>query len=55
MKVCEICGEEIETRDGENRCEDCEREELRRSTRKKARREREVILIDCDLDKTYLP
>jgi len=24
MKVCEICGNEIDTRDGENRCARCE-------------------------------
>lgn len=26
MKVCETCGDEIYTKDGENRCETCERE-----------------------------
>ena len=25
MKVCEVCGDEISTRDGENRCRQCER------------------------------
>lgn len=35
MKVCEKCGEEIGTKDGENRCEPCE-EAVSRAKRTKA-------------------
>lgn len=35
MKVCEKCGEEIGTKDGENRCEPCE-EAVSRAKRAKA-------------------
>lgn len=38
MKVCEICGEEISTRDGENRCQQCEEADSKKEIRKARRR-----------------
>ena len=35
MKVCEICGKEIYTRDAENRCQDCEDIEAAKAERKR--------------------
>lgn len=35
MKVCEICGEEIATRDGENRCQACEEHEEKKAAVRK--------------------
>lgn len=32
MKVCEKCGDEIFTKDGENRCKDCEKKKRKKST-----------------------
>jgi DNA-directed RNA polymerase subunit RPC12/RpoP len=40
MKVCQRCGAEIDTKDGENLCQDCER---RRISRKKAAQRRREI------------
>lgn len=56
MKVCEICGEEIDgTRDGENRCQACEEAEAQskndRAAKNKKRRERDQVLRDCGLVK----
>lgn len=60
MKVCEVCGEEIFTRDGENRCQQCEetdvaiRTEKVEAQRKKAnrqRRERAQVMRDLGLVK----
>ena len=34
MKFCEVCGEEIYTRDGENRCQGCENMEEKKSAKK---------------------
>ena len=53
-KVCEICGDEIATRDGENRCDGCEmneRSKAKRAAANKRRRERESVLRDCGLVK----
>ena len=52
MKVCEVCGEEISTRDGDNRCQACE--DATASKRRKARqqrKERDQVLRDCGLVK----
>lgn len=52
MKVCEKCGEEIFTKDGDNQCQACE--EGRRQKNAKARlsrRTREAILRSCGLVK----
>ena len=39
MKVCEVCEQEISTKDGDNRCAECERKAKRR---KAARVRRDV-------------
>jgi uncharacterized Zn finger protein (UPF0148 family) len=49
MKVCEKCGEEIFTKDGENRCQKCEENRKKKSSLSK--REREKVLRDCGLVK----
>lgn len=38
MKVCELCGDEIFTRDGENRCKTCEVHDSPKPPEKKRRR-----------------
>jgi hypothetical protein len=53
MKVCEKCGEEIDTRDGDNMCQDCE-EGTKKAKRDKARlsrKAREEALRSCGLVK----
>ena len=32
MKICEKCGDEIFTKDGENRCKDCEKKKRKKNT-----------------------
>ena len=54
MKVCEICGVEISTRDGENRCQKCESLDLsakRRAKANRARRERDQVMRGLGLVK----
>ena len=51
MKFCNACGDEIETRDGDNRCARCERTDGNRKKRRQARREREAALRSCGLVK----
>ena len=59
MKVCETCGSEISTRDGENQCSICERiETMKAETRKAAnkraslrRRERDDVMSSLGLTK----
>jgi hypothetical protein len=51
MKVCEVCGEEISTRDGENRCDDCDKKSRTSAKRKASRRERESIMRSLGLVK----
>ena len=52
MKVCETCGEEIATRDGDNECRACEdAAEKKRVRRRKARRERDDALRSLGLVK----
>lgn len=53
MKVCQTCGEEIYTRDGDNRCRTCEEETSRK---KKAearlkRKERDDVMRSLGLKK----
>jgi uncharacterized Zn finger protein (UPF0148 family) len=53
MKVCEKCGEEIYTKDGENMCQQCE-EGIKKAKRDKARlsrKAREEALRSCGLVK----
>jgi len=55
MKVCEVCGQEIDGGDYENRCRDCEEHEAatkaKRAARSLARRERDAIMESCGLIK----
>jgi len=55
MKFCEVCGVEIDTRDGENRCSACEDRErdtrVAKAKRGSMRRAREQALRDCGLVK----
>jgi len=53
MKVCEACGEEIWTKDGENRCVACEDREGKNPRKRGglSRRDREAILRSCGLVK----
>lgn len=51
MKVCEICGEEIGGRDGDNTCTSCEAKELTKANRRKLRRMRDQVMRDCGLVK----
>ena len=46
MKVCENCGREISTKDGENTCSQCtelEGTSVKRVSRKRAKKERESV------------
>lgn len=38
MKVCELCGDEIFTRDGENRCQACDTDDHPKPKEKRRRR-----------------
>lgn len=54
MKVCEVCGEEIFTKDGENSCETCEGQVKRAAARARqnvARKERDAVLKSLGLKK----
>jgi len=51
MKVCEICGEEVGTKDGDNVCSSCESKQLQKASRRRQRREREEVLRDIGLVK----
>ena len=53
MKFCNICGEEIDTRDGYNFCDECEQAELVtvRGKRRQAKKAREAALESLGLVK----
>lgn len=52
MKVCSRCGEEIDTKDGENTCPDgCKRKKGQFKKTKLSRKVRESILSDLGLVK----
>lgn len=54
MKVCQTCGEEIYTKDGENKCLSCEsqaRGPIKRAEAKAKRLERESVLKSLGLNK----
>lgn len=54
MKVCNTCGIEIDTKDGENRCQQCEEQAAsgKRSTKvKRHRREIDSVMRDLGLVK----
>jgi NMD protein affecting ribosome stability and mRNA decay len=50
MKVCERCGVEIDTRDGDNLCRDCD-DGRKRAKRRAARKAREAVLRSLGLTK----
>lgn len=47
MKVCEVCGEEICTKDGENRCQSCENMEVAKTKRKQQARAKRRAIDDA--------
>lgn len=52
MKFCEVCMNEISTKDGENRCDDCDRETVskrKRAERNAQRRARHAAMTDLGL------
>jgi len=54
MKVCERCGEEIYTKDGENKCPECEglaKKKLKAAEARERRRERDQVMRDLGLTK----
>lgn len=51
MKVCEVCGEEIYTKDGDNRCEACEDKQRKSAKRREQRKAREDVLRSVGLVK----
>lgn len=54
MKFCEICGDEIFTRDGENRCAVCEEglaTKAKKDRAKANRKAKEDVLRSCGLVK----
>lgn len=52
MKVCEMCGTDIDgTRDGENRCSDCEDRQRTSKKRKRQRMEHDAIMRSLGLVK----
>ena len=54
-KVCEICGDEIATRDGENRCSTCDESgvasKAKRAAARAQRKAREDAMRSCGLVK----
>lgn len=51
MKVCENCGAEITTKDGNNLCQYCGSGEIRRKAASARRREREAVMQSLGLVK----
>ena len=52
MKVCQTCGEEISTRDGDNECASCEdANRLKKAVARQQRRERDQVMRDIGLVK----
>jgi len=51
MKVCEICGDEIFTMDGDNRCEKCRNKAKASKRTRLARKERDAIMRSMGLTK----
>ena len=53
MKFCEICGDEIDTRDGHNQCASCEETEKKhvRGKRRALKKAREQAMRDMGLVK----
>ena len=53
MKVCEICGDEIYTRHGENCCVDCIGKTHVQGNKAALKREREQVMRDIGLIKVH--
>jgi uncharacterized Zn finger protein (UPF0148 family) len=54
MKVCEVCGIEISTKDGDNQCSRCDLNEPKakmKGVRSRQRREREAVMRSLGLVK----
>ena len=52
MKICQTCGNEIGTRDGDNECPTCElASRTKRATARQKRRERDQALRDMGMIK----
>jgi hypothetical protein len=51
MKVCEKCGDEIGTKDGDNLCGPCDNGRRLNAKRRAARRERDAIMRSMGLTK----
>lgn len=51
MKVCERCGTEIATRDGENKCSDCEYNPKKVKRAKRRRKEMDDLMDSLGLVK----
>jgi len=50
MKVCELCGVEIDTKDGENRCRKCDGKHSRKGA-KRQRHEIDSVMRDLGMTK----
>ena len=51
MKVCEKCGNEIATKDGDNTCSKCENRKTKSKAASKARRERDEVMRSMGMTK----
>jgi hypothetical protein len=51
MKVCEVCGEEIATKDGDNKCRECEDKVRPTKKAKRKRSQRDDIMRSLGLVK----
>lgn len=51
MKVCEKCGDEISTRDGDNMCRPCEDGKRKKQRAAAARKARDEAMRSCGLVK----
>ena len=51
MKICETCGTEIATRDGENNCSKCENKTIKKKETARRRRERDTLMRSMGLIK----
>lgn len=51
MKVCEKCGEEIATKDGDNLCPDCEKKKKNRAKAAANRKARDEAMRSIGLTK----
>lgn len=45
MKTCKVCGDEIQTIDGQNKCEECEYQKRNRSVKAKRKANNEAMTM----------